>query len=169
MAVVAAAAAADPVPFPRCTFVLIPRPPCWDEVWIAGYVNGASDCQHSRCWGRSRSFGAGGGNQGAAGLGLRNGDGMQSSAELSGLEKAVQQLQALALSDSPKDKKSKKREQEEEKVSEKFQEEQEEEEIQLEQLKLEDISLQVPLKLSPVELLGFGATRPRTSGWTITS
>eukprot|EP00438_Fugacium_kawagutii_P022366 Skav205216 [mRNA] locus=scaffold400:107012:120315:- [translate_table: standard] len=43
MAVVPAAAAADPVPFPRGSFILISRPPSWDEVWIAGYVNGTSD------------------------------------------------------------------------------------------------------------------------------
>lgn len=214
MAVVAAAAAADPVPFPRGTFLLVSRPPSWDEVWIAGYVNGATDILARTtlpdgsdwCWvvvrlvgmavkppvirvdgsrgppagvaaqsinwiytppdcnqiweadavevvslsqeanlilnqlGNSldgvtvNTAGAGGdlvplvlmgaqgmmgpgghaqnagGNPGGAGLGLRNKDGMPSSAELSALEKAVQQLQALALSGSSKDKKAKKQE-----------------------------------------------------------
>ena len=45
MAVVAAGAGAGPAqqPFPIGSFVLVARPPHWDEVWIAGYIAGTND------------------------------------------------------------------------------------------------------------------------------
>eukprot|EP00438_Fugacium_kawagutii_P020628 Skav223011 [mRNA] locus=scaffold1422:63331:69191:+ [translate_table: standard] len=45
MAVVAAPAggASLPAPFPIGSFVLISRPPHWDEIWIAGFMNGNMD------------------------------------------------------------------------------------------------------------------------------
>lgn len=38
-----AVVAADGIPFPRGSFLLISRPPCWDEIWVAGYLNGNAD------------------------------------------------------------------------------------------------------------------------------
>lgn len=45
MAVVAAPGAAGPAqqPFPVGSFILVARPPVWDELWLAGYLQGSND------------------------------------------------------------------------------------------------------------------------------
>ena len=130
-------AALGGLPYPPGSFVLISRPPDWDEIWVAGYTDKQDIIGRTTAINQAGvagplipilvggNMGPGGlvvagaaGGQGAGGLGLP-GEGGQSpnNAELKALETAVAQLQQLAL--SPQRKKDKGRKSKKEKKHDK--------------------------------------------------